>query len=279
MSPLHATSREVLLGGTPRGRLLPPAVSRDTHSPIPDLGSAGMEHHSPCAPIQPLPRPPRRAGKSSSFHTAKTSFFLLEPPPHPSPYCRAHPSATLPSRSQLSRALSSPGSTTSAPQLPYLEGGVHPIPHFCGPPTAPHLPCMENSTSGRRAPVEASQYGDSSPNSASPRGCSWPWSCGGHSGTGGGPPPPHTPHRPGAPLLPPRQYLGEDDSSCIHHTAGRIDPHGAGGRGGQQTAPVDGQSAVGAARGHQQHRGGPDGAPHVMQRIAAPHRPHVQNVD
>lgn len=96
---------------------------------------------------------------------------------------------------------------------------------------------------------------------------------------GGGPPPPHTPHRPGAPLLPPRQYLGEDDSSCIHHTAGRIDPHGAGGRGGQQTAPVDGQSAVGAARGHQQHRGGPDGAPHVMQRIAAPHRPHVQNVD
>lgn len=126
MSPLHATSRKVLLGGTPRGRLLPPAVSRDTHSPIPDLGSAGMEHHSPCAPIQPLPRPPRRAGKSSSFHTAKTSFFLLEPPPHPSPYCRAHPSATLPSRSQLSRALSSPGSTTSAPQLPYLEGGSIP---------------------------------------------------------------------------------------------------------------------------------------------------------
>lgn len=186
MSPLHATSREVLLGGTPRGRLLPPAVSRDTHSPIPDLGSAGMEHHSPCAPIQPLPRPPRRAGKSSSFHTAKTSFFLLEPPPHPSPYCRAHPSATLPSRSQLSRALSSPGSTTSAPQLPYLEGGVHPTPHFCGPPTAPHLPCTENSTSGRRAPVEASQYRDSSsPNSASPCGSSWPWSCGGHSGTGG----------------------------------------------------------------------------------------------
>lgn len=186
MSPLHATSREVLLGGTPRGRLLPPAVSRDTHSPIPDLGSAGMEHHSPCAPKQPLPRPPRRAGKSSSFHTAKTSFFLLEPPPLPltllqsPPLC--HPSIPL---SALQSSLLSGQHNLSSPAA-LLGGGVHPTPHFCGPPTAPHLPCTENSTSGHCAPVEASQYRDSSPNSASPRGCSWPWSCGGHSGTGGG---------------------------------------------------------------------------------------------
>lgn len=201
MSPLHATSREVLLGGTPRGRLLPPAVSRDTHSPIPDLGSAGMEHHSPCAPIQPLPRPPRRAGKSSSFHTAKTSFFLLEPPPLPltllqsPPLC--HPSIPL---SALQSSLLSGQHNLSSPAA-LLGGGVHPTPHFCGPPTAPHLPCTENSTSGRRAPVEASQYRDSSsPNSASPRSCSWPWSCGGHSGTGGGgtTTAPHTPQTRGS---------------------------------------------------------------------------------
>lgn len=124
MSPLHATSREVLLGGTPRGRLLPPAVSRDTHSPIPDLGSAGMEHHSPCAPIQPLPRPPRRAGKSSSFHTAKTSFFLLEPPPLPltllqsPPLC--HPSIPL---SALQSSLLSGQHNLSSPAALLGRGG------------------------------------------------------------------------------------------------------------------------------------------------------------
>lgn len=127
MSPLHATSREVLLGGTPRGRLLPPAVSRDTHSPIPDLGSAGMEHHSPCAPIQPLPRPPRRAGKSSSFHTAKTSFFLLEPPPS-APHPTAEPTPLPPFHPTLSSPELSPlwAAQPQLPSCPTWKGGSIP---------------------------------------------------------------------------------------------------------------------------------------------------------
>lgn len=47
---------------------------------------------------------------------------------------------------------------------------------------------------------------------------------------------------------------------------------------GEQAAPVDTQAAVGGVGGHQQHRRGPQAAPHVVQCGVGAHRPDMKEV-
>lgn len=252
MSSLHTTSLGITVG-TPRGCLLS-AVSRDTHSPpsahspIPNLSSAGMEHtasvctRAACAKASPLlgraalGRPPY-----SWNHLPPLPLALLQSPSfsHPS-----IPQAAL-SSPELSLLQAAP------PQLPTCSswgGGFHPSLHFCGPPTV--SPALRTPTLNAELQLRHLRAG--TPPHPTPHHHAAPLGVGAagliqEQGEG-------THHHPThLGLLSSHPYLGEDNSSRMHHAAGRLDPHGAGGRRGQQAAPVDGQSAAGAACGHQQH--------------------------